>query len=226
MAWLLDVYRSAIFKKAVMAVSGLMLFGFVLTHMLGNLKLYFGPEEINNYAEWLRTIGKPALPKNGALNIARVGLLAAVFLHIWSAWQVTRLSRKARPQKYVKQATIQATYASRTMRWGGVIVLLFIVYHLLHLTLGVVGPEGFEYGDVYNNVVLGFRNPLISGFYILANLALGLHLYHGLWSLFQSLGLNHPSYRALRRPIALAFASVVTLGNISFPLAVLSGVVG
>ncbi len=207
-----------------MAVTGLMLFGFVLGHMVGNLKLYLGEAALNHYAEWLRTLGEPMIPHGQALWIARIGLLAAVVLHIWSAWQVSVLSRKARPRRYVKQHYVQATYASRTMRWGGVIVLAFIIYHLLHLTFGSVHPE-FEPGEVYRNVVIGFQSIWVSLFYIVANIFLALHLYHGLWSLFQSLGWNHPSIKNLRRPIAAVFALVVAAGNISFPLAVLFGVV-
>jgi succinate dehydrogenase / fumarate reductase cytochrome b subunit len=224
MAWLIEFYKSAVGKKAVMAVSGIVLFGFVVTHMLGNLKLYQGPEKLNAYAEWLRTIGEPALPHEGMLWILRLGLIAAVVLHIWSAWQVTVLSRRARPEGYARKAWVQATYASRTMRWGGVIVLAFILYHLLHLTFGTVHGD-FVHGDVYHNVVSGFQNPLISGFYIVANLCLGLHLFHGLWSMFQSLGWNHPSFKAVRRPFALTFALLITAGNVSFPLAVLTGLV-
>jgi succinate dehydrogenase / fumarate reductase, cytochrome b subunit len=224
MAWLIDLYKSAMAKKAVMAVSGLMLFGFVVSHMAGNLKLYLGAEKLNHYAEWLRTIGEPALPHEGMLWILRLGLLVAVVLHIWSAWQVTLISRRARPQGYAHKDWVQASYASRTMRWGGVIVLAFIIYHLLHLTFGTVHSD-FVPGDVYHNVVSGFQNPLIAGFYILANLLLGLHLFHGLWSMFQSLGWNHPSFKAVRRPFAACFALIITAGNVSFPLAVLTGLV-
>ena len=224
MAWLIDFYKSAMAKKAVMAVSGLMLFGFVVTHMAGNLKLYQGAAKLNGYAEWLRTIGEPALPHEGMLWILRLGLIAAVVLHIWSAWQVTLLSRRARPQRYAHRDWVQASYASRTMRWGGVIVLAFIFYHLLHLTFGTVHSD-FVHGDVYHNVVSGFQNPVIAGFYILANLLLGLHLYHGLWSMFQSLGWNHSSIKAARRPFAACFALLITAGNVSFPLAVLTGLV-
>ena len=218
--------RSSLVAKAVMAVSGLMLFGFVLGHMAGNLKLYLGAESLNHYAEWLRTIGEPALPHGGFLWIARAGLLAAVFAHIASAWLVTRQSRAARAHRYAKRATVKANYATRTMRWGGVIILLFVLFHLAHYTWGwsAVHPD-FVKGDVYHNVVVGFKNPLASGFYLLANLALGLHLFHGLWSMLQTLGLDHPRWNALGRRAALAFAVIVTAGNLSFPLAVLTGLV-
>lgn len=230
MSWLFDFYRSTLGKKAVMAVTGIVLFGFVLMHMVGNLKLYMGSDDqgvpkINVYAEGLREIGAPILGHGQALWIARLGLLAAVGLHILSAYQLTMINRRARPgggyASYTPQA---ATYASRTMRWGGVILLLFIVYHLMHLTLGYAHSE-FVAGDVYRNVVVGFSNPLVSGFYIVAQVALGFHLYHGLWSLFQSLGWNGPRLNAFRQPFAALFAIIVSVANISFPLAVLAGFV-
>lgn len=219
-------YRSAVGKKVVMAVTGLALFGFVLGHMLGNLKLYFGAEALNHYAEWLRELGTPLLPHGGLLWVARIGLLAAVGLHIWSAWQVTRMNRKARPQDYSRRATIQASYASRTMRWGGVLIALFVLYHLAHFTFGPAWAHpDFVPGDVYHNVVAGFSVWPISLFYIVAQAALALHLYHGLWSLFQSLGWNHPSFNPWRRTFAKAFAAVIFIGNISFPISVLTGLV-
>lgn len=224
MSWIVEFFRSAMGKKAIMAVTGVMLFGFVLTHMLGNLKLYAGPDSLNQYAEHLRVIGEPMLPHEGFLWIARSGLIVAVLLHIYSAWALTLINRRARPEGYAKKRYEAATYASRTMRWGGVIILLFVIYHLLHLTFGTVHSD-FEPGDVYHNVVTGFSNPLISGFYILANLALGLHLYHGLWSLLQSLGLSGPRIDPLRRKFAAVFAAIIFIGNVSLPLSVLLGIV-
>lgn len=212
-----------------MAVTGIILFGFVLGHMAGNLKMYQGAEAYNAYAEGLRDFLYPILPHSGFLWIARAGLIVAVLLHIWSAWAVTVASRKARPVKYkqfkyTKRSNVAATYASRTMRWGGVIILAFVVYHLLHLTFGSAHPD-FVHGDVYHNVAVGFQSLWVSGFYLVANLLLGLHLYHGLWSMFQTLGWAEPSDDDWRRKFALAFALVVTLGNLSFPIAVLTGVV-
>lgn len=225
MSWIGDFWRSTVGKKAVMAVSGIVLFGYVLLHMLGNLKLYLGPESLNHYAEWLREMGAPLLPHEGALWIVRIVLLGAVVAHVWAAWQVTRASQRARPKAYEKVDRLQVDYAARTMRWGGVILLLFVVYHLLHLTTGQAHTD-FVAGDVYHNVVAGFSVWWVSAVYILANLALGFHLYHGLWSMFQSLGWNHPVFNPWRRKFAVAFAVVVTVGNVSFPVAVLTGVVG
>lgn len=222
MSWIGDFWRSTLGKKAVMAVSGIVLFGYVLLHMLGNLKLYLGPESLNHYAEWLREVGAPLLPHEGALWLVRVVLLAAVAGHVWAAWQVTRASWRARPRAYETVERLQVDYAARTMRWGGVILLLFVVYHLLHFTTGQAHTD-FVPGDVYHNVVAGFSVPWVSAVYVVANLLLGLHLYHGLWSLFQSLGWNHPTFNPWRRNFAVTFAVVVTVGNVSFPVAVLLG---
>lgn len=224
MGWILDLYRSAIFKKAVMAVTGMILFGFVLAHMLGNLKVYGGAEAMNHYAEGLRTFGKPFFGYGQFLWIARIGLLAAVGLHIWSAWEVKRTNRRARPRGYVRETHQASTYASRTMFWGGVIILLFVIYHLLHLTFGTVHHDFVE-GDVYHNFVAGFENVWVSGFYVLANLALGFHLFHGLWSMFQSIGWTGDRFNRVRKGFAVVFAVAITVGNISFPVAVLSGFV-
>lgn len=216
--------RTTLGKKAVMAVTGLILFGFVFIHMFGNLKLYQGEAKFDHYAEALRELGKPILGYGQALWIARAVLLAAVLLHIWSAWSLTLQSRRARPVRYENQELVQASYAVRTMRWGGVILLLFVTYHLAHLTLGWVHPD-FTAGKVYQNVVVGFQVGWVAAFYIAANLALGFHLYHGLWSFFQTLGWNQPALNPWRRRFATLFAIVVTAGNISFPIAVLLGVV-
>lgn len=224
MGWIIDLYRSPMTKKAVMAVTGMMLFGFVLSHMIGNLKLYLGPEKLNAYAEGLRDFGAPFLGHGEFLWVARIGLLVAVGLHILSAWQLTQISRRARPAGYVKETYDKSTYASRTMRWGGMIIVLFVVYHLLHLTTGGMHHD-FKPGDVYHNVVSGFSQPLVSGFYILANIALGFHLFHGLWSMFQSLGLNGARFNPLRKSFAVAFAVLISAANISFPIAVLTGLV-
>jgi succinate dehydrogenase / fumarate reductase, cytochrome b subunit len=216
--------RTTLGRKAVMAVTGLLLFGFVLVHMVGNLKMYQGAAKFDHYAEALRDLGQPILGHGQALWIARAVLLAAVGLHIWAAWSLTRQSRRARPVRYESHEPVQSTYASRTMRWGGVILLFFVLYHLAHLTLGWAHPD-FTPGKVYQNVTIGFRIGWVAAFYIVANLALGLHLYHGLWSLFQTLGWNQPAWNPWRRHFAALFAAVVTLGNISFPIAVLIGVV-
>jgi len=225
MSFFFSFYRSDVGKKAVMAVTGMMMFGFVLVHMLGNLKLYQGPEKLNGYAEWLREVGSPALPHSGLPWIARIVLLVAVFLHVTAATQLTLGNLRARPQKYRQRVAIQSTYAARTARWGGVLIALYVAYHLAHLTWGTAHPS-FVPGDVYGNVVAGFQIWWVSLIYMVAQIALGFHLYHGLWSLFQTLGWWQPQGEGdWRRHFALVFSWVVTLGNLSFPLAVLSGVV-
>jgi succinate dehydrogenase / fumarate reductase cytochrome b subunit len=202
-----------------MAVTGAILVLFVLGHMLGNLQVYLGPEALNRYGALLRQ-----LLHGTGLWIVRFGLLAAVSLHIWSATALTLESRRARPQGYREVRWKESTYASRTMRWGGVILLLFVVYHLLHFTTGTAHPDFVE-GDVYHNFVTGFQNVPASLVYIVAMLALGLHLRHGVWSMFQTLGVSHPRYMRLARAGAWILAALVVTGNVSFPLAVLAGIV-
>lgn len=215
---------SPVFVKAVMAVTGIILFGFVLTHMTGNLKVFQGPEKINEYAEFLREVGSPVLPRYGLLWILRIGLLAAVLFHFWAAVVLTLQNRRARPKDYAVKKPIQLDYASRTMRYSGFLIAGYIVYHLLHFTTGQAHPD-FVYGDVYRNLVIGFQNPLVVGVYVLVNILLGFHLYHGLWSMFQSLGIDHPAIVNLRRPFAAVFAVVVTLGFLSVPLSIVAGIV-
>lgn len=215
--------RTTVGKKFLMGVSGLVLFGFVLMHMIGNLKMFQGPEAMDGYALFIREVGYPAVPKYGVLWIVRVVLLAAVAAHAVSAFQLWSRSRAARPRGYAKEQNLSFSYASRTMRWGGVILLLFIVYHILHFTTGQAHPD-FVYGDVYRNFVIGFQNPLVLGFYLVAQAALCLHLFHGLWSAFQTLGANHPKYNHLRRPLATGLALVIFVGFVAPPIAVALGI--
>jgi succinate dehydrogenase / fumarate reductase cytochrome b subunit len=217
-----SLWRSAIVQKAAMAVSGLVLFGFVLGHMAGNLKAFQGADKLNAYAEWLREIGAPALPHGGALWVARATLLLAVAVHVAAAVQLTLVNRRARPEGYSRIQPVQLDYASRTMRWSGFLVLAYVVYHLMHLTWGNVHPD-FVPGDVYGNLVVGLGQWPVAVAYMVANVALGVHLYHGLWSFFQSLGLEHPAYRRARRPFAVAFSVLVTVGFLLVPVGVLAG---
>lgn len=216
-----SLFATAVGKKYAMAISGLVLMGYVLLHMVGNLKIYFGAESLNKYAEWLREIGEPALPREWLLWGMRIVLLAAVFVHIYAAYSLTVMNRRARPVQYVsKRDFVAADFASRTMRWTGIIVVLFVVWHLLDLTWGTTNPD-FVSGDVYHNVIASFERIPVAIAYVIANLALGVHLYHGAWSLFQSMGW----YGSWRRTFSIAFAGVVVAGNVSFPLAVMFGVV-
>lgn len=202
-----------------MAASGLVLYGFVIAHMIGNLQVYLGAEAINAYGEFLQSF----LHGQG-IWIARATLLLAVGLHVWAAVALTLGNWSARPAGYREWQARESTYASRTMVWSGPLLALFIVYHLAHFTVGSAHPD-FVRGDVYRNVVVGFQNPFAAGFYILAMLALGLHMYHGFWSMLQTLGLSQPRWNRIRRGLSLLLAFVVVAGNVSIPLAVLLGVV-
>lgn len=214
--------RSTVGLKVVMAVTGLVLFGFVVGHMLGNLQVFLPRHEgqpwaLDRYGEWLRELGH-----GGAIWIARGGLLVALLLHLSAAWQLTRRSWAARPVAYRQWLAKQSTYASRTMRVSGPLIFLFVVYHLLHLTFGSAHPD-FRVGGVHHNVTTGLAEPLAAGVYVVAMFALGLHLYHGIWSLLQTLGLAHPKFEGLRRGAAGFLAFVIVAGNISIPLAALCG---
>jgi succinate dehydrogenase / fumarate reductase, cytochrome b subunit len=218
-------YGTAVGKKVVMAVTGVITFGFVAVHVLGNLQIFLGPERLNKYAHFLQSLG-------GLLWIFRAVMLASVILHIVSAAQVTLQSWAARPKGYAVHNLRETTYAARTMRWGGPIIGLFVIFHLLHFTTGHLhpSPETFraELGglvNVYNNVVYGFQVPWAAGVYMVAMAMVGLHLYHGVWSMLQTLGASSPKWNAWRRRFALAFALFVTVGGLSIPAAVLSGLV-
>jgi succinate dehydrogenase / fumarate reductase cytochrome b subunit len=217
MTWIMSLLGSSVGRKTVMAVTGVVVFGFVIGHMAGNMFLYWGPEALNAYGAHLHAF--PAL-----LWAVRAFLLLATGLHIWAATALTITNWRARPIGYREHEDLASTYASRTMIWSGPILGLFVAYHIAHLTLGVVHPD-FVAGDVYHNVVRGFQQPLVAALYIFAMLALGLHLYHGAWSMLQSVGLEHPRIHALRKAFATLFALALVVGDISFPLAVLTGLV-
>lgn len=227
---LLDLYGTAVGKKYAMAISGIALMGFVLFHMIGNTKMYLGAVELNEYAEFLKKLLYPLAPKESVLWILRAGLLGMLVLHLHAAWSLTVLNRHARSVRYQGARDYQeASLASRSMRLSGIVVLLFIVWHLLDLTFGVVNTVGadgeFVRSEVYANVVRSFERWPVALFYVVANLLLGLHLTHGAWSIFQSLGWNNPRFNAWRTAFARGFAAVVVIGNISFPIAVTLGIV-
>lgn len=219
------LWNSTVGKKIAMAVTGTILILFVLVHMLGNLKVYQGAEAFNHYAEGLRTLGDPFFGRSQLLWIVRVVLLAAVLVHIVAAVQLTLRGRAARRVGYRQwDGDLVFSYASRTMRWGGVIILLFVIYHLMHFTFGNAHPD-FVPGDAYHNLVVGFRSWPVAAAYVAAMIPLGFHLYHGFWSMLQSLGLNNEKYNHVRRPLAAVLALLIVLANISFPVAVLTGIV-
>ena len=218
----ISLYRTSVGKKFYMALSGAVLIGFLVAHMIGNLKMYMGPEAFNHYAEFLREIGYPILPHLVGLWIFRLVLLACVGLHMLMALQVYLQSRSARGESYTKEESLHFTYASRTARWGGVIIATFVIYHLLHFTVGSAHPD-FVHGDAYRNVVIGFRNIWVAGFYILTLIMVAFHVYHGFWSALQTVGANHPKYNPYRRPLALVLALLLFLGFLSVPVGVMAG---
>jgi len=209
-------YSSSLGKKVLIAVTGIILFAYVFAHMLGNLQIFMGAEQINRYAELLHASA-------ALLWFARLVLLFSVGVHIVAAFQIWRRNRSGRPVKYRVFRTPEADYAARTMVWSGPIIAAFVVYHLLHFTTGTVHPE-FRHLQPFENVIVGFSNPLVSAFYIIAIVLLAVHLYHGLWSLFQTMGWEHPRFNSWRRFFAVAASVVIAIGYISVPVAVLTGV--
>ncbi len=220
-----ELYRSAVGKKYVMALTGIALMGFVLAHMVGNLKMFLGPAAFNEYGEFLRELLVPILPHHVVLWIMRIGLIVAFALHIHAAYALTRMNHAARRTKYQSRRDyVAANYASRTMRWSGVIVGLFLIWHLFDLSWTGTGAA-FYRGDPYTNVANSLSRIPVAIFYVVANIALGFHLFHGSWSLFQSMGWNNPRFNRWRRDFAIGFAALVVVGNVAFPIAVLAGVV-
>lgn len=209
-------WHSTVGKKIVMALTGLIMVGFVVLHMVGNLQVFISAEKINNYGMMLHG------PLHEVTLLLRAVLLVSVVLHIVAAVQLTRMENAARPIGYAKRVPQAATLASRTIRWGGLFLAIFIVLHLLHFTTGQIHPD-FIPGDVYHNLISGMRSPLVAISYLVAMIFLGLHLYHGAWSSFRSLGAVEPKPHPLSRPIALGLALVVWLGFSVVPLAIVLG---
>jgi succinate dehydrogenase / fumarate reductase, cytochrome b subunit len=215
---------SSVQLKIVMAVTGAILVVYLVLHMLGNLKIFFGQQALDTYAHWLREIGEPALPGSGMLWLIRVVLLVSVIAHIVAATVLAVRARRARPVRYAHRRPVSTSYASRTMRWGGVIILLFVIYHILDLTTGTLNPNG-QAGQVYDNVVADFSHWYVTLAYTVAMIALGFHLRHGAWSALQTLGRSSGPYQMRYKAIALVFAVVLTAGFLAVPFAVQFGVV-
>jgi succinate dehydrogenase / fumarate reductase cytochrome b subunit len=217
-------WHSSIGKKWLMAVSGVILLGYVLAHMIGTLKVFLGADHINDYGEWLRDLGEPVFPRTWVLWSMRTVLIGAFFVHILAAYQLTLMNRRARPTRYQSpREYAAANFASRTMRWTGVIVLLFLVFHLLDQTWGP-GNSHFVRGDPYHNMIESFRRVPVAIAYIVAMLALGFHIFHGAWSMFQSVGINNPRFNQWKRIFATGFAAVIVVGEISMPLLIVTRV--
>lgn len=210
-------WQSTIGKKIVMAVTGIIGILFVIGHMAGNLQMFYpdAPLKMQHYAQLLR-ISMPAL------YAVRAVLLLSVLLHAVAAYQLTMIAKKARPEKYQVRKPQVTTLAAKTMRWGGVLLVVFIVFHILHMTLGTVHPQ-FVHLDPYNNLRIGLANPLIAGFYIVAVAFLGLHLYHGAWAVARTLGVARPSTQPLKRKLSIVIAVVVALGFMAVPIAAMAG---
>jgi succinate dehydrogenase cytochrome b subunit len=212
------LFQSTVGKKVIMAATGLILVGFVIAHVAGNLLVFVSAERMNAYAHLLKA-------NLELLWVARLVLLGAVVLHVWSAVALTRVAQDARPVAYGRKEGQSSTFAARTIRVGGVVILLFVVFHLLHLTTGTIQPAPFSESDVYRNVIESFSVPWVAGLYLVAMVALGLHLHHGAWAAFRTLGLRQPSATPAKRSVATIVAVAVWLGFTSIPLAVLAGVV-
>jgi len=228
--WPVSFYRSAVGKKWVMALTGIVIIGFVVAHMIGNWKIFLpdvdGVPDIDVYAEALRQLFVPFIPEHVTLWILRTGLIVAFLLHVHAAYTLTIMNRRARPVDYHSpRHYVAATYAGRTMRWSGVIFAAFLLFHLADLTWGITpaAPATWERGEVYANFVATFSRAPVAIFYVIAMVLLGIHLYHGAWSMFQSLGINHPRFNTARRYFAIGLAALVTVGNSIMPLAVLFG---
>lgn len=217
--------RSTVGLKVLMAVTGVLLFGFLVGHVAGNLKVFQGAEKFDAYAEALRTLGEPIFGRGQVLWAARLGLLAAVGIHIASAIRLTRIARAARRTGYRKQNDLAFTFASKTMRWGGAWILAYLLFHLADLTFGWT-LESFEHGSAYANLVGSLSRAPVAMFYVLSMIPLGMHLYHGLWSATQSLGLASPAVRRARRPVVTVLTLAIVTGFAAVPISVVTGLVG
>lgn len=220
---LLRLYRTTVGKKAVVAVTGIVFLLFLIAHMLGGLKIFLGKADYNNYAAWLRNAGAPALPHRTLLTAIEAVLVCCVLVHAGSAAELALRARRARPVRYAGGRPPQG-YASRTMRTGAILIVIFVVYHLLDLTARVANPKG-ALGDPYDNVVADFKNPFVTAFYVICLLVIGLHIRHGVWSALQTLGYGNAQRQRAIGVFAAGFAIVLTAGFLAVPFGVVTGVV-
>ncbi|WP_222265941.1 succinate dehydrogenase cytochrome b subunit [Modestobacter marinus] len=217
-------FSNSVVKKTVMAVSGIIMILYLIAHMIGNLHAFEGADEFNEYSHWIRTIGEPAAPHGTVLWIIRLVLLASVVAHFWSAISLWRQARRARPVAYVTKKRVQQSFASRTVRWGGVILLLFVIWHILDLTFGAVNPAGTG-TTPYERLVASFQNIPITLFYVLAMVLLGLHLRHGIFAATQTLGQTNKRRERAVNGIAYVVATLLTAGFLLVPLSIASGLI-
>jgi succinate dehydrogenase / fumarate reductase cytochrome b subunit len=215
---------NSVVKKVVMAVTGIIMILYLIAHMIGNLHAFQGPQAYNDYATWLRTFGEPALPKRTILTAIEIVLTVSVLAHMWAAFSLWLQAKRARPQGYVKRRAIQQSYASRTMRWGGVIILAFIVYHLLDMTTGTVNLAD-DRSEPFNRLVASFTNPWVTAFYVISLVLLGMHLRHGVWSATQTLGQSNKRRERTVNAAATGFAVLLIAGFLVVPLAIAIGAV-
>lgn len=230
----LNVWQSAVGRKWIMALTGAGLLGFVIAHMIGNLHVYEGPVELHEYAEALRGLGGEIIPRTWLLWVLRFGLIAMFGLHIAAAYTTKEISRQASDDANFMDGQksypggrdyVAANYASRTMRWTGPIILLYLIFHLADLTWGLLPHTDYVRGDPYRNLSNSLGNLPVAIIYIVANVALAVHIFHGAWSMFQSLGLNNPRFNDARRVLAGVIAGVILVGNLSFPILAQAGVI-
>ena len=217
-------FSNSVVKKAVMAVSGLIMIAYLIAHMIGNLHAFQGAEDYNHYAQWLRTFGEPALPHRTILTVIEIVLVLSVVGHMWAAFSLWAQARRARPVAYVTKKRVQQSYASRTVRWGGVIILAFIIYHILDMTTGTVNLAG-DGSEAYDRLIASFTNPWVTIFYVVSLLLLGMHLRHGIWSATQTLGQTNKRRERAVNAIAIVVSTLLIAGFLLVPLSIAFGLI-
>jgi succinate dehydrogenase / fumarate reductase, cytochrome b subunit len=215
---------NSVAKKVIMAVSGIILLLFLIAHMIGNLHVFQGADSFNHYSAWLRTFGDPALGYRWFLTALEIVLVVSVVAHIWAAIALWRQAKRARPVGYATKKSVAQSYASRTMRWGGVIIALFVIYHILDLTFGTANPAGTD-STPYSRLVASFQNPIATTVYVVALILLGMHLRHGIWSATQTLGQSNRRRERTVNAFAIAFSVLLIAGYLVVPAAVVFGLV-
>jgi succinate dehydrogenase / fumarate reductase cytochrome b subunit len=207
-----------------MAISGIIMILFLIAHMIGNLHAFQGADDFNHYSHWLRTVGEPGLPPRTLLTVIEIVLVVSVLAHMWAAFSLWAQARRARPVAYVTKKRVQQSYSSRTVRWGGVIILAFIIYHLLDMTFTTVNPAGAG-SEPYDRLIASFTNPWVTAFYVISMLLLGMHLRHGIWSATQTLGQTNRRRERAVNLIAYALSTILVVGFLLTPLSIAFGLI-